>query len=82
MVSKSDDETEIRALKAEIKALRGELWGVSVGSTDSCDACGKKETEALKLKRCGGCRVGRYCSNECQIADWKHGKHKERCFQA
>ncbi|KAG2497416.1 hypothetical protein HYH03_004571 [Edaphochlamys debaryana] len=36
---------------------------------------------SLKLKRCGGCGAVRYCSAECQRADWRGG-HKEQCKAA
>lgn len=44
---------------------------------DSCDACGR---EVDKLLRCARCRVGRYCSADCQKATWVDGKHKSVCF--
>ncbi|KAF7293962.1 MYND-type domain-containing protein [Mycena kentingensis (nom. inval.)] len=31
---------------------------------------------------CGGCRTTRYCSAECQRADWTTGKHKHACRAA
>ena len=31
-----------------------------------------------QLKKCGGCGLARYCSQEHQIADWKY--HKMQCF--
>mmetsp|Transcript_23956 Transcript_23956/g.30162 ORF Transcript_23956/g.30162 Transcript_23956/m.30162 type:complete len:108 (-) Transcript_23956:271-594(-) len=30
-----------------------------------------------KLMKCGGCRVVKYCSPECQKMDWKN--HKKHC---
>ncbi|KAJ7439053.1 hypothetical protein B0H11DRAFT_1934828 [Mycena galericulata] len=32
-----------------------------------------------EFKRCGGCRCSYYCSNECQIQDWRHDNHRFNC---
>lgn len=47
---------------------------------DVCDGCGKVETDDVDLKRCSRCRVGRFCSSECQKQQWQ--EHKKRCFDA
>ena len=39
-----------------------------------CEKCGK---EAEKMKKCSVCKLVRYCSEECQLEDWK--KHKKKC---
>ena len=45
---------------------------------NQCASCGKKESElSIPLKRCAKCQTGRYCSRECQKADWKN--HKKNC---
>jgi hypothetical protein len=41
---------------------------------DACRRCGTKET---KLKLCSECKGVRYCSTECQLADWR--RHKKEC---
>ena len=40
-----------------------------------CSGCSKMGSNYMK---CGKCRIKRYCSKECQIADWKAG-HKKEC---
>jgi len=40
--------------------------------------CGTMETPALKLKKCGKCKMVRYCSKECQTKHW-HSTHKNTC---
>lgn len=37
-----------------------------------------KTIDDAKLKACAGCECVRYCSPECQLADWKP-RHKEHC---
>jgi len=32
-----------------------------------------------KILRCGKCRVACYCQKDCQVNDWKAGKHKTYC---
>lgn len=44
-------------------------------SGDDCVHCGLK---SIDLKRCGRCFVAKYCSQKCQIADWKAG-HRQTC---
>mmetsp|Transcript_4735 Transcript_4735/g.5458 ORF Transcript_4735/g.5458 Transcript_4735/m.5458 type:complete len:248 (+) Transcript_4735:84-827(+) len=46
-----------------------------------CFNCGKSEGKT-KLLRCSKCQVARYCSRECQVANWKKGPgggHKFSC---
>jgi hypothetical protein len=38
--------------------------------------CFAKEGDGVKLKRCGGCKCVRYCSKECQEADWPAHRDK------
>jgi hypothetical protein len=40
-----------------------------------CECCGSNAPKA----RCSGCHVTRYCSQECNEANWE--KHKETCKQ-
>lgn len=42
------------------------------GQQDSCQACGKRRGDpgVTKLQLCAGCKALRYCSPECQNADW------------
>jgi hypothetical protein len=39
-----------------------------------CEGCG---LQALKMKKCGGCRAVRYCSEACQRQHWR--AHKVDC---
>lgn len=50
-------------------------------STKACANCGKIETDPEKpLKPCSKCQTVRYCSRDCQKADWK--VHKKTCAAA
>ena len=42
-----------------------------------CANCGATSGGGVKLKKCGGCRRVRYCSAECQAAQWY--QHKLVC---
>ena len=33
----------------------------------------------LALSKCAKCHIATYCSRECQIQDWKQGRHKMAC---
>ena len=50
----------------------------TVADPNTCSKCGKEDEE--KLSRCGRCQAVRYCSRECQLADW--AKHKKACTLA
>ena len=41
-----------------------------------CFQCGSRHS---KLLRCAKCQVATYCQRECQVQDWKKGKHKAAC---
>ncbi|KAK7677681.1 hypothetical protein QCA50_019372 [Cerrena zonata] len=43
-------------------------------ATDGCGCCGKRETN---LSCCAKCLKTKYCSRDCQVADWK--SHKPDC---
>lgn len=47
------------------------------GKVGICNAC-KKEAPASELLACGSCRMGFYCSRECQADDWP--SHKIICW--
>ncbi|KAJ7488135.1 hypothetical protein FB451DRAFT_732577 [Mycena latifolia] len=42
-----------------------------------CSGCRNKASKTAQLKQCSRCLIARYCSKECQAADWK--THKETC---
>ncbi|RKU44432.1 hypothetical protein DL546_007197 [Coniochaeta pulveracea] len=47
-----------------------------------CWVCAKREAEGeeqVRLRRCTGCGVVRYCSKECQTRDWSEGGHRGEC---
>ena len=44
-------------------------------TTGASNGCSGQE----ELKKCGACRVARYCSKECQARHWKEGGHKRTC---
>ncbi|GAQ90657.1 hypothetical protein KFL_006680060 [Klebsormidium nitens] len=42
-----------------------------------CDQCGALKSPG-ELKRCSRCKSARYCSAQCQRADWK--EHRKTCL--
>ncbi|KAF8972566.1 hypothetical protein BDZ97DRAFT_1781661 [Flammula alnicola] len=51
--------------------------GVEFPLAGSCCNCKKDITAKSNLSRCGGCKLVRYCSTECQTSDWT--RHKKIC---
>lgn len=39
--------------------------------------CQRCQHRAFTMKRCSRCKYIRYCSEECQVADWK--QHRKEC---
>lgn len=62
----------------EIMRSKGLLRPKGTGSGYHCLECGEEETDELKLLRCAQCKTARYCSKECQKANWRAG-HKQLC---
>lgn len=46
-----------------------------------CTGCGKAGAADAPLQVCAGCRADKYCSRECQRADWKVHKGVCRALQ-
>ena len=42
-----------------------------------CASCGKGEEESVSLKKCGACKMVKYCSGDCQKAH--RSQHKNEC---
>jgi hypothetical protein len=57
----------------------GGIFQTLCSSSRRCGYCAKTDamTADDTLKRCGTCKAIRYCSNECQAADWCN--HKKVC---
>ena len=46
----------------------------AMANTEKCAGCGKKKEE---MKKCGRCLEAKYCTKDCQVADWR--MHKVAC---
>lgn len=44
-----------------------------------CFSCGGPPKTESSLSKCGKCHIASYCSRECQIRDWKEGRHRHAC---
>ena len=44
-----------------------------------CTECGHAPADPAQLKRCGQCKLTRYCSRECQRSGWVRGGHRTSC---
>ena len=60
---------------AKIKNVKSEQFLLFYAT--SC----KEESETLTLTRCSLCKIYFYCGKDCQVIDWKHGKHSRECKQ-
>ena len=48
---------------------------LSIAGALRCRFC--QARDCVSLRACGGCKLARYCSRECQLADWS--EHREVC---
>ena len=71
-----DEERRGKFLKflEEAKEWKSHLY-------NSCNICGKQESDLVDLKTCNGCKLPSYCSKECQTIHWEEGTHKNECNQ-
>ncbi|KAJ6467145.1 hypothetical protein C8R47DRAFT_1152788 [Mycena vitilis] len=44
-----------------------------------CDNTECGEMQTASCRRCSGCKTFYYCSQACQVFDWKQGGHRENC---
>jgi len=65
-------------MNEDIKNDEKEKEESSARSSKQCKKCQKSEGE-VDLLRCNGCLKTRYCSQECQNADWE--RHKDFCVR-
>ena len=65
-----------RQLRLEVEAAEA-LAGRACAHLGCTTVLGPNATELIRRKRCGGCRLVRYCSVACQTADWP--SHKAAC---
>mmetsp|Transcript_34078 Transcript_34078/g.80216 ORF Transcript_34078/g.80216 Transcript_34078/m.80216 type:complete len:252 (-) Transcript_34078:527-1282(-) len=66
-----------------VKWIKEMELGYKEGSVRStvCFSCGSQpdSENSKKLSKCSRCGVAAYCSRECQLSDWKTGRHKMAC---
>jgi hypothetical protein len=70
-------EPYLKTLKDGTVGIRVDNWQDVVFLSPVCDACGCIHSPENPLKKCTGCGAARYCSRDCQKADWK--QHRKRC---
>ncbi|GJE87541.1 zinc finger MYND domain-containing protein [Phanerochaete sordida] len=76
----------VRENEREMAALTGQppenmpaphVPGVVYPAAAACTKCERDSTIDKTMSRCGRCKLARYCSKECQTADWP--RHKTNC---
>ncbi|KAJ7302906.1 hypothetical protein DFH08DRAFT_945482 [Mycena albidolilacea] len=68
---------ELLSFRLEIMQRFDAQNGVSQRGCDNPKCC--KIGAKTEFKRCSGCKAFRYCSRECQTADWHEGAHRSAC---
>ncbi|KAJ7513053.1 hypothetical protein B0H11DRAFT_2268030 [Mycena galericulata] len=71
--------TQFNALATERIQLM-ESFSVDLVSTRACDnvECGEIR-DRTSFRRCSGCQAFYYCSQRCQMDDWRSGGHRKVC---
>ena len=75
VTSSSDTDSSVSIQKSTVEVKARAPTAVS-GAGDGESDPGEN---AVCFKKCGLCKLARYCSRSCQVQDWKNG-HKEECF--
>ena len=71
------DWTDASSDSASIHESQVDPTQVGPEPVPECQTCKKPESESTPLKRCARCHQTRYCSRDCQKAEWK--THKKAC---
>jgi hypothetical protein len=72
---KETNENELHIVPLEnVKKMAHVERTIMITKKNGCNHCGKKD---IKLKSCAKCKIVKYCSKECQCADWNN--HKQTC---
>jgi MYND finger len=93
--STADDKTNLTTLNARPTGIQwietlelgyasdaaAETSADPQAKTDNDDdtICFFCQTGHVKLFRCSKCQVAAYCQKDCQVQDWKVGRHKHAC---
>ena len=75
-MTKGEDAKEV--YKDIMAAAKGVVNGDDL-IKNSCWNCDKPDPTKVSLMSCSQCHIAVYCSQECQLAHWKHGGHKAKC---
>ncbi|KAJ7489625.1 hypothetical protein B0H11DRAFT_2011811 [Mycena galericulata] len=70
------DAEKISKANENITPSRDEIRSSVRSAFHRCSVC-RQKPGTKGLKRCSGCLIPRYCSKECQVADWR--THKATC---
>jgi len=76
-------ENPLERLPNTVEWIKGIELGYKETSSRSvvCFSCGNRPSSetSQKLSICSKCGVAAYCSRDCQLKDWKTGRHKMAC---
>ena len=77
--SKEDNSSTGAGLAELLERMTMPREPPQVVDVDECALCGAVGSKPVaRLHMCGGCQAVRYCSRECQRADW--ARHKSGCY--
>ncbi|KAJ7827095.1 hypothetical protein B0H13DRAFT_1917808 [Mycena leptocephala] len=73
----NDWEKFVRLVEDQVEVMAKMGERISMKACDNLQ-CTKIEAKSL-FKRCAGCQVFCYCSQDCQLIDWRNGGHRVAC---
>jgi hypothetical protein len=77
VIAVADAQRQRELQQQQQRDLRQEAEEKRLGGVQHCAGCGAKESAEKRLKKCTACALVRYCSRDCQKADWRF--HKALC---
>ncbi|KAJ7827091.1 hypothetical protein B0H13DRAFT_1917804 [Mycena leptocephala] len=73
----NDWEKFVRLVEDQVEVMAKMGERISMKACDNLQ-CTKIDAKSL-FKRCAGCQVFYYCSQDCQLIDWRNGGHRVAC---
>jgi hypothetical protein len=77
VVQRPKDGNKVKIVVCSLKCHKGFSRKIFSQDSDTKSECNYCKKGVRRMKKCSRCKLIRYCSSECQVADWI--EHKDAC---